>query len=469
LRILYTTAFRVLACTALVACSHASATESATPNPAIPPGGQAWSPTSTVGTASPNSGKAKLCALDDVKFDTYKEISIPATSAFKDWGAISASKDDPDHWAIPHGELPTGEHLHAAFVTLDAVTLSKANRCAETRVKMLIAPLASDGSQTIAVNHLFALDDVLDYPIPTKRPPIEIGELIDDMSIFAVLTADVNEAFVSTKTTMDDAERAAKCLDGAQKLAAYVNAGVGTPTSSVAPLTDVPSSEASYGCPFGPKDAPDLFVAWDHQAHPPADTVAFIAKAGEYLTGATNAELKIALAACVTEALKLGSREMGDREFRGVKVECQAFMRDGGGGSATIYRRFGAYPVHLDASAERRAAMLLASEKAKIEETRSRNASLAFAKWWLDPAIPQKVKTFAMVSARIVALSERCPTWTPNLSRIAEAAAYAGVQSTDIKPGGKYFALVAMMTASMRSETEKQSVDSACEDAQHYD
>jgi hypothetical protein len=84
---------------------------------------------------------------------------------------------------------------------------------------------------------------------------------------------------------MDDAERAAKCLDGAQKLAAYVNAGVGTPTSSVAPLTGVPSNEASYGCPFGPKDAPDLFVAWDSQARPPADTVAFIAKAGGYLTG----------------------------------------------------------------------------------------------------------------------------------------------------------------------------------------
>jgi len=293
--------------------------------------------------------------------------------------------------------------------------------------------------------------------------------LIDDMSIFAVLTADVNEAYVSTKTTMDDAERAAKCLDGAQKLAAYVSAGVGTLTSSVAPLTGVPSSEASYGCPFGPKEATDLFVAWDNQALPSADTVAFIAKAGEYLTGATNAEVRTELAACVTEALKPDSGEMGDREFRGVKIECQAFARDGGGGSATVYRRFGVNPVHLDVSAEQRAAMLLASEKTKIEENRSQNASLAFAKWWLDPAIPQKVKTFALLSARMVALSERCPTWTPNLSRIAEAAAYAGVQSADIKPDGKYFALVAMMTASMRSETQKQSVDSACEDAKHYD
>jgi hypothetical protein len=458
----------VLAFTALISHSHNTfATEPA--SPVAPPGGQASSPTSTEGTASPNSGKAKLCASDDVKFDTYKELSIPATSVFKDWGAVSVSKDDPDHWAIPHGELPTGEHTYAAFVTLDAVTLSKTHRCAETKVKILIAPLASDSSQMAAVNHLFAPDDILDYPIPTKRPPIEIGKLIDDMSIFAVLTADVKEAYVSTKTAMDDAERAAKCLHGAKKLAAYTNAGVGTPTSSVAPLTGVPSSEASYGCPFGPKDAPDLFVGWDNRAHPPADTVAFIAKAGEYLTGATNTELRTELAACVAEALKPDSGEMADREFRGVKIECQAFARDGGGGSATVYRRFGAYPVHLDASAEQRAAMLLASEKAKVEETKSQNASLAFAKWWLDPAIPQKVKTFAMVSARVVALSERCPTWAPNLSRIAEAAAYAGVQSADIKPDGKYFALVAMMTASMRSETQKQSVESACEDAKRYD
>ena len=426
--------------------------------------GLATIPTSTVGT-----GKAKLCALDDVKFDTYKQISIPATSVFKDWGTISASKDDPDHWAIPHADPPTGEYLQSAFVTMDAVTLSKAHRCAETRVKMLIASLARENSQTAAVNHLFALDDILDYPIPAERPPIEIGKLIDDMSIFAVLTADVNEAFVSTKTTMDDAERAAKCLDGAQKLAAYVKAGVGTPTSSVVPLTDVPSSETSYGCPFGPKEAPDLFVAWDNQARPPATTAAFIAKAGEYLTGATNAELRTELAACVTEALKPDSGEMADREFRGVKIECQAFTRDGGGGSATVYRRFGAYPVHLDATAEQRAAMLLASERAKAEETTRRNAALAFAKWWLDPSIPQNVKTFALLSARIAALSERCPTWTPNLSRIAEAAAYAGIQSADIQPDGKYFALVVMLTASMRSETEKQSVKSACEDAKHYD
>jgi hypothetical protein len=220
------TALRVLAVAAFIAHSHgAFAAELAAPNPRTSAGGQASGPTSIVGTSTTNSGKAKLCALEDVKFDTYKEISIPPTSAFRDWGIISASKDDPGHWAIPHGELPAGEHLHAAFVTLDAVNLSKTHRCGETRVKMLVAPLASDSSQTAAVNHLFALDDVLDYPIPTKRPPVEMGTLIDDMSIFAVLTADVNEAYVSTKATMDDTERAAKCLDGARKLAAYMNAG----------------------------------------------------------------------------------------------------------------------------------------------------------------------------------------------------------------------------------------------------
>jgi hypothetical protein len=334
---------------------------------------------------------------------------------------------------------------------------------------MLIAPLASDRTQTAAANHLFAFDDVLDYPTPAQQPPIEIGKLIDDMDILAVLTADVNEAFESTKITVGDAEAAVKCLEGAQNLAAYVKAGVGAPTSSVVPLTDVPSSEASYGCPFGPKHAPDLFVAWDNQARPPSITVAFIAKAGEYLTGATNIELRTELTTCVTEALRPEAGEMADREFRGVKIECQAFTRDGGGGSATIYRRFGAYPVHLDPPAEQRAAMLLASEKAKAEETARKNAALAFAKWWLDPSIPQKVKIFALLSARIVALSERCPTWTPNLARVAEAAAYAGVQSADIQPDGKYYALVVLLTASFRSETEKQSIESACEDAKHYD
>ena len=224
--------------------------------------------------------------MDDIKFDTYKEISIPATSAFKDWGAISASKDDPDHWDIP--QRRAGRTLaHGGFRDYGCSNSQQGPSLCGDESQNAHRSASGERSQTAAANHLFALDDVLDYHIPAARPPIEIGKLIDDMSIFAVLTADADEAFASPRTTMDDAERAAKCLADAQNLAVYVNAGVGTPTSSVVPLSDVPSTEASYGCPFGPKEAPDIYVAWD-KARPSANTASFIAKAGEYLTGSNQ-------------------------------------------------------------------------------------------------------------------------------------------------------------------------------------
>jgi hypothetical protein len=61
------------------------------------------------------------------------------------------------------------------------------------------------------------------------------------------------------------------------------------------------------------------------------------------LTGASAAELKQELAVCVAEALKKEPSEVTNPEFRGVGIECTANYY--GGGSATIYRRFGKYPA----------------------------------------------------------------------------------------------------------------------------
>jgi hypothetical protein len=60
--------------------------------------------------------------------------------------------------------------------------------------------------------------------------------------------------------------------------------------------------------------------------------------------------------------------------------------------------------------------MQRASTALKADEDVKALKALEFAKWWLDPQIPPKLKTFMMISARIRALSERCPTWKPNAS-----------------------------------------------------
>jgi hypothetical protein len=73
--------------------------------------------------------------------------------------------------------------------------------------------------------------------------------------------------------------------------------------------------------------------------------MALIAKGGEFVTGAMQAEIITETSACVADALKPNAGENADREVRGVKIECQAFTRDGGGGGVTIYRHFGSDPV----------------------------------------------------------------------------------------------------------------------------
>jgi hypothetical protein len=164
------------------------------------------------------------------------------------------------------------------------------------------------------------------------------------------------------------------------------------------------------------KNTPDFFVAWEHQAKPPTATVELIGKGGEYLTGASSTELKQELAACVAEALKKESGELANREFRGVKIECQAVTRDGGGGSATIYRRFGAYPVRPALTEKERAAMLRAAKTHKAEE----DAQAAASTQALDPA--------AMVA--FVAMAEKasvfCDGAVFNQAKASKALAAAG-------------------------------------------
>jgi hypothetical protein len=87
-------------------------------------------------------------------------------------------------------------------------------------------------------------------------------------------------------------------------------------------------------------------------------------------------------------------------------VECQGFERDGGGGSATILRRFGSYPAHDMPSGKVLDEMRRASAALAAVEDVEAAKSVEFAKWWLDLAIPTKVKTFMMITARVQALVE---------------------------------------------------------------
>lgn len=423
--------------------------------------------TATTPVASSNdrvpgiAGTARVCVTDaNVKFGT---LNIPKTATFEDLGNFKGSKDDVSTWAVEGGRL------NVAFELIEPVLLTKQKPCATAKVQIQIGPLKGELAAKANDNRMYVMSDVREYPIPSTKPDVEIGSLIDDMSVNAVLLSDVTATVTLPQYEQDDATSRNKCLEGAQKLAASINAVIGRQTSSIVALAHRSTNEASFGCPSGPKSTSNIFIAWDRRAKPPADTLELIAKAGAFLTGATAIEVSQATAACVTNALKPKSQELAAVEFRGARVECQAFSRDGGGGNVTIYRRFGAEPLRDPLQSDVQQKLMREAEALRLKEAAEAEKSVAFAKWWLDETIPTKVKTFTGMAARMIALAERCPSWKLRPEKIEQMASWAGVETSDIKPGGRYFGLLAEMLVVMRSGTKKESVKEACETARKYD
>jgi hypothetical protein len=69
---------------------------------------------------------------------------------------------------------------------------------------------------------------------------------------------------------------------------------------------------------------------WDASGFPPNNWFALLAAAGNAVTGANPKMLENAAHRCHRAALKDKS-ELADADIRGAKVECQAFVRSGGG------------------------------------------------------------------------------------------------------------------------------------------
>ena len=414
---------------------------------------------------SKNPGMAKVCITDDEPLtkNKVKEIMLPIFSILVDNGKFKGDFNNYLTWR--------SEHLigaKSALLMMEPATLTLKQKCANVKVKLLFSKLYDGRTATIADPRLYQLEDFLEYPIPPKKPSIEMGALIDNGSISAILISDVNEHQDHLDGLLDEAKSAEVCLSEARKLAFHIKGSLGRQTRSIVEIKNTPADSMSQGCPFGPKNATDVYISWSKQARPPAASMALIARAGEFSTGATEAEFRQETDACVTEALKPQSLEMSSREFRGVKIECQAFRRDGAGGSITIYRRFGKSPVRPDLTADQLLESRAASEIGRIQDQAEAAKTLEFVRWWQDPAIPQTVKTFAMMTARVLALSDRCKIWKPNPAMLAQWATSAGVKSSDIEPGGKYFPLLVEMMAAMKANVANETPQQACEAARKY-
>jgi hypothetical protein len=256
--------------------------------------------------------------------------------------------------------------------------------------------------------------------------------------------------------------RAAQCAAEARRIATHVGASVDRQTRSVVILKHPAVSEISIGCPFADSGNVDLYIAWD-KARPNVITMNVITSAGNFLTGSAPVAILKEVNNCVTEALKPKAQEFAERDFQQTKIECQAFSRDGGGGSVTISTERKVAEAAPVTEADREAAKLAFAEPTKTTPEEDNEAiRSALGPVLGDPTIPTKVKTFFMMSARILALSGRCPTWKPNYDLVRNAAIDAGVTQQDIQAGGRYFKQYALVLRDMISGTATESREEAC-------
>lgn len=106
------------------------------------------------------------------------------------------------------------------------------------------------------------------------------------------------------------------------------------------PKTTILDNELTVGCEFYLTDPKDwrVFVSWAQSASPPLRYYEIVAQAGAILTGEKKDTLAKAAKTCVRTALGHKS-ELGDELTSKAKIECQAFARDGGSVSVSVFTR----------------------------------------------------------------------------------------------------------------------------------
>lgn len=413
----------------------------------------------TFRAAYAQTSRAVLCLDKEFKLGSVRELTIPNKAVFRNHGPITG--DLTGSWRVTDPE----KSRNAAIITTEAVTLTTAKRCAEVRVRMFVDGILNEQTSAKASDHdYWSIDDVLDYT-PGHKPVIEFGKLVDDMAVLAQLRTDVDDALAVPEPKHDDDVNAAQCLASAKSLAAQVEGALSRQTSAAVFIGHPAAGEMSISCDVF---KPYIFLSWDRRAKPASATMQLIARSGSLLTGATQDQIRSLVDACITQALKPESSELANIEYDGTRAECQAFTRDGGAGSVTIFRRFGPYPPLAAPSAAALRDLDRAAEKLRAAERKQSKESEAFAKWWLDRSVPSNVKSTLMLITRMQALGERCPSWSPPWNKVVEMSATAGIEPSDIQPGGRYWETYTLLAAAMRQGTQDESAQDACETALKY-
>ncbi|MGD9714072.1 MAG: hypothetical protein AB7V46_18735, partial [Thermomicrobiales bacterium] len=114
---------------------------------------------------------------EDLKLGSIRSLTIQLGTVFKNHGPISG--DITGQWKTTDPQ----KSRNAAIITVEDVTLTRDKRCAETPVQMYVDNILNKETTAKASDKdYWSIDDNIEY-VAGRKPPIELGKLIDDMAV----------------------------------------------------------------------------------------------------------------------------------------------------------------------------------------------------------------------------------------------------------------------------------------------
>ncbi len=100
-------------------------------------------------------------------------------------------------------------------------------------------------------------------PIPPQKPAVEIGELIDDIVVQAILLADVTVVRQQASFASGAVRDRQDCLALARRLAGSVGASISRRSDETVFIEGAGIADASLMCPHSGRSSPSLSVSWE--------------------------------------------------------------------------------------------------------------------------------------------------------------------------------------------------------------
>jgi hypothetical protein len=303
--------------------------------------------------AAKRPGRARICYFgNELKNNKYEEVVIPSTSTFNGLSVDSIKSITNDSIIIAKDTTSdknnddNGDFFSQDIITKSNITLTKESPCADVDVDLYVSSSSDMDHWNASEKTLFEIGGVINYPIPDKKPQVELGTLVDKKSVKAALLTDVSEV-IHAPPPPDDATKARECLQTAANIANYMGVSIANQSSSEIVIAQtIKDFSVNVGCPSLVNALPYLQVKWEKHIRPSPEMAEFTGKAGGYLIGAPTEEVVQEIGACIEKARKPAVSGTVTLEFRGAEIGCNISADSGGGGIVTLHRRFGAEPNH---------------------------------------------------------------------------------------------------------------------------